>query len=46
VLPLSFGLGVICFVLGSVAIAICIAAIPGRPGAAPAAPADHGHGGH
>jgi hypothetical protein len=41
----SFGVGLICYVLGTVAVAICLLAIPGRGGAV-AAPSEHGHGGH
>jgi hypothetical protein len=39
---MSFALGVILFILGSALIALCLAAIPGPPGAAPA----HGHDAH
>jgi hypothetical protein len=42
---LSFGVGLVCYVLGTVAIAVCLLAIPGRGGTAPAPP-EHGHGGH
>jgi len=40
---LSFGIGLVCYVLGTLAVGVCLLAIPGRGGAAPP---DHGHGGH
>jgi hypothetical protein len=43
---LSFGLGLVAYILGSVLIALCLWCIPGRGGAAAPPPADHGHGGH
>jgi hypothetical protein len=43
---MSFGLGLVLFILGSVAIGVCIWAIPGRAGAAAPPSTDHGHGGH
>jgi len=44
---MSFTLGVILFILGSALIALCLAAIPGPPGAAPAQPGHgHDHGAH
>ena len=44
---MNFGVGLILFILGSIAVAVCLFAIPGAGGAAPP-PADHshGHGGH
>ena len=42
---MSFTLGVILFILGSALIALCLAAIPRPPGAAPGQPA-HGHDAH
>jgi hypothetical protein len=39
---LSFGLGLVFFILGSVLIGVCLWCIPGRGGARPPAP-DHGH---
>jgi hypothetical protein len=41
---LSFGLGLVFYILGSAAIGICLWCIPGRGGAAASPPADHGHG--
>jgi len=44
---LSFGVGFILYVLGSLAVAVCLVAVSGPPGAAPPAPDHgHGHGGH
>jgi len=45
---MSFGLWLVIYILASVAIGLCLWAIPGRAGAAPPpAPHDgHGHGGH
>jgi hypothetical protein len=43
---LSFGLGLVLYLIGSVAIGVCIWCIPGRGGAS-VPPADaHDHGGH
>jgi tetrahydromethanopterin S-methyltransferase subunit D len=44
---MSFGLGLVLYILGSVLIGICLWCIPAS-GGAPAAPAgdQHGHGGH
>jgi hypothetical protein len=42
---MSFLLGLILFILGSALIALCLVAIPGPAGAAPAHPAQ-GHGSH
>jgi hypothetical protein len=41
---MSFFLGLILFILGSALVALCLAAIPGPAGAAPAQP--HGHDAH
>jgi hypothetical protein len=43
---LSFGLGLILYILGSAFVGLCIWCIPGRPGAAPPPSPGHGHGGH
>jgi hypothetical protein len=43
--PMSFLLGLILFILGSVLVAVCLVAIPGPGGAAPAQQA-HGHDAH
>jgi hypothetical protein len=40
---LSFGLGLVFFVLGSVVIGICLWCIPGRASGARPPAADHGH---
>lgn len=40
---MSFGVGLILYVLGSVLIGICIWCIPRDAGASHAAPQDHGH---
>ena len=43
---MSFGVGLVLYIIGSVAIGVCIWCIPGRGGAAPASHDAHGHGGH
>lgn len=45
---LSFAIELIVYVLGSIAVAVCLLAIPGAPGTVPPAAPDqgHGHGGH
>ena len=44
---MTFGLGLVLYILGSVLIGICLWCIPGSGGAQPAPPAgQHGHGGH
>jgi hypothetical protein len=42
---MSFGIGLLCYVLGSVAVAICLWSIPGPGGEAQPQPDPH-HGGH
>jgi hypothetical protein len=44
---MSFGAGLLLYVVGSIVVAICLVAIPGPGGAggAPGGPS-HGHGGH
>jgi hypothetical protein len=42
---MSFGLGVLIYILGSILLAVCIVAIPGRSGEAHAE-APHGHDPH
>jgi hypothetical protein len=41
----SFAIGLVLYIVGSIAVAVCLLAIPGQPGATPAPPA-RGHGGH
>lgn len=43
---MSFAFGVLLYILGTIAVGICILAIPGPGGAAPGGGAPHGHGGH
>ncbi|HUK60857.1 MAG TPA: hypothetical protein VLV50_16630 [Stellaceae bacterium] len=40
---MSFGVGLVLFILGSVGIGVCLWCIPGKGGAAAAPPQDHGH---
>jgi hypothetical protein len=44
---MSFGVGVLLYIAGTILVAVCLTAIPG-PGGEGAAPggAGHGHGGH
>ncbi|HXP31027.1 MAG TPA: hypothetical protein VN832_08050 [Stellaceae bacterium] len=39
---MSFGLGLLCYILGSILVGVCLVAIPG-PGGGEAGP-EHGHG--
>jgi hypothetical protein len=43
---MSFGVGLILYIAGTALVALCLMAIPGRGGAAPAQEhgGDHGHG--
>ena len=43
---MSFLMGVVFFILGSLLVVICLAAIPGQGGEQGKAPPAHGHGGH
>jgi hypothetical protein len=44
---MSFAFALVCFILGSALIALCLIAIPGRGDHGHGAPgAGHGHGGH
>jgi hypothetical protein len=44
---MEFLAGVVLFIAGSIAVAVCLTAIPGPAGAAGASPpAAHGHGAH
>lgn len=43
---MSFGVGLIVFILGSIAVAVCLFAIPGPGGGTAGEAQDHGHGGH
>jgi hypothetical protein len=40
---MSFALGLVLYIGGSVLIGICLWCIPGRGGTEPAPPASHGH---
>ena len=41
---MSFVMGFVAFVLGSVLVGVCLEAIPGPGGEGASAPPDHGHG--
>jgi hypothetical protein len=43
---MSFGIGVICYIVGSILVGICIVAIPGPGGEAAEEQGGHGHGAH